>query len=252
MGDSGYRGVMLACNKVSHSPFTIHAVDTPQDHRMVLVFLHGLTMDPQVLQPMVDALALPIPTRLPAGPVSHDDGTRSWWSVDPAHRAARLAAGPSDLFDRHPKERPAARAVLAQALDEARAAHPGCRFVLVGYSQGGMLLMDYLLTHASLEVTADLAGLALLSSTCIALDEWLPNAGRLRGLPALVTHGRADGDLGFFAGERLRDLLQGAGAEVTWLPFEGGHEMPLVVWRALRRFVMGLDARAQRGVSPAG
>lgn len=205
---------------------------------MVLVFLHGLTMDPAVLRPMVDALALPIPAIVPAGPVRHEDGTHSWWAVDPAHRAARLAAGASDLFDRHPKERPAARAVLAKTLADARIEYPGCRFVLVGYSQGGMLLMDHLLTQDE----ADVAGIALLSSTCIALDEWLPHVDKLKGLPALVTHGRSDGDLSFGAGERLHNLLKDAGAQVQWLPFDGGHEMPLVVWRALRRFVMALQA----------
>jgi phospholipase/carboxylesterase len=208
---------------------------------LVLIFLHGLTMDPAVLRPMVDALALGVPYEVPEGPVRHGDGTRSWWAVDPSHRAARLAAGPSDLFDRHPGERPAARAVLAATLARARARHPGCRFILVGYSQGGMLLMDHLL----LQGEPDVAAIALLSSTCIALDEWRPQLGRLRGLPALVTHGRADGDLAFAAGERLRDLLHEAGAEVTWLPFDGGHEMPLLVWRALRRFVLGLTPKNQ-------
>ncbi|MFO1337132.1 MAG: hypothetical protein U1F53_02675 [Burkholderiaceae bacterium] len=208
----------------------------PPQETLVLIFLHGLTMDPAVLRPMVDALGLSLPVVVPAGPVRHADGTHSWWAVDAAHRAARLAAGASDLFDRHPPHRPAARAVLAQALRDARAAHPGARFVLVGYSQGGMLLMDHLLTQGE----PDVAGIALLSSTCIALDEWLPHAQRLRGLPALVAHGRQDGDLAFSAGERLRGLLQDAGAQVTWLPFDGGHEMPLVVWRALRRFVAGL------------
>ncbi|MGE5183235.1 MAG: hypothetical protein ACM31C_14295 [Acidobacteriota bacterium] len=27
------------------------------------------------------------------------------------------------------------------------------------------------------------------------------------------------------------------GAHVTWLPFDGGHELPLVVWRGLRKFL---------------
>jgi phospholipase/carboxylesterase len=205
---------------------------------LVLIFLHGLTMSPQVLQPMVDALGLGLPVYIPSGPVHESDGSRSWWAVDPAHRAARLAEGPSDLFDRHPRERPAARAVLAATLAQARREHPDARLVLVGYSQGGMLLMDHLLTQD--ERRDDIAGLALLSSTCIALDEWLPHVDRLRGLPALVTHGRDDGDLSFAAGERLRDLLQAGGAEVSWLPFDGGHEMPLVVWRALRRFIVRL------------
>jgi phospholipase/carboxylesterase len=212
----------------------------PPQKRLVLIFLHGLTMRPQVLQPMVDALGLDVPVYIPSGPVKQDDGSRSWWAVDPGHRAARLAAGPGDLFDRHPHERPAARAVLAATMAQARREHPGVRLVLAGYSQGGMLLMDHLLTQS--ERLDDIAGVALLSSTCIALDEWLPHIGRLHGLPALVTHGRADGDLAFGAGERLRDLLMEAGALVTWLPFDGGHEMPLVVWRALRRFVARLTA----------
>ena len=219
----------------------------PQN-RLVLIFLHGLTMKPEVLQPMIDALGLGLPVLIPHGPVQETDGSRSWWAVDAAHRAARLAEGPSDLFDRHPRERPAARAVLAAALAQARREHPGARLVLVGYSQGGMLLMDHLLTQD--ERRDDIAGLALLSSTCIALDEWQPQVARLRGLPALVTHGRNDGDLSFGAGERLRDLLQAGGAEVTWLPFEGGHEMPLVVWRALRRFIGRLAAAPQEAAPP--
>ena len=32
-------------------------------------------------------------------------------------------------------------------------------------------------------------------------------------------------------------------ADVTWQPFDGGHEVPLVVWRHLRKFLFGL-ARA--------
>jgi phospholipase/carboxylesterase len=215
---------------------------------LVLIFLHGLTMRPQVLQPMVEALGLGLPAYIPSGPVQEGDGSRSWWAVDPAHRAARLAEGPSDLYDRHPRERPAARAVLAATLAQARQEHGDARLVLAGYSQGGMLLMDHLLTQG--ERRDDIAGLALLSSTCIALDEWLPHIDRLRGLPALVTHGRHDGDLSFGAGERLRDLLQAGGAEVTWLPFEGGHEMPLVVWRALRRFIVRLAAGPYQPADP--
>jgi len=63
---------------------------------------------------------------------------------------------------------------------------------------------------------------------------------RLRGLPAFVSHGRADQDLAFTAGEALRDFVLAGGAEVSWVPFDGGHEIPLVVWRALRKFLSAL------------
>jgi phospholipase/carboxylesterase len=53
----------------------------------------------------------------------------------------------------------------------------------------------------------------------------------------LVAHGRDDDELSFAAGERLRDVALAGGARVEWLPFDGGHGIPLVVWRALRRFL---------------
>jgi phospholipase/carboxylesterase len=31
-----------------------------------------------------------------------------------------------------------------------------------------------------------------------------------------------------------------AGARVFWVPFDGGHEIPLVVWRGLRKFLRAL------------
>jgi phospholipase/carboxylesterase len=57
-----------------------------------------------------------------------------------------------------------------------------------------------------------------------------------------VSHGQADADLAFAAGEALAALLQRGGATVTWVPFTGGHEIPLVVWRAIRKLLAGLSA----------
>jgi phospholipase/carboxylesterase len=56
-----------------------------------------------------------------------------------------------------------------------------------------------------------------------------------------VSHGRGDTDLAFAAGEALRDLLVSGGAAVTWVPFDQGHEIPLVVWRGLRKFLSTLS-----------
>ena len=95
-----------------------------------------------------------------------------------------------------------------------------------------MLAMDYVL-HDGTRPEA----LALLSSTRIAIADWQPRAGQLADLPVLVAHGHADRELAFGAGELLRDFAAGGGARVTWLPFEGAHEIPLVVWRALRSLI---------------
>ena len=96
-----------------------------------------------------------------------------------------------------------------------------------------MLTCDTLLRGARADA------LLLLSGSRIAFDEWEAPlaAGRAQGLPVLVSHGEADADLSFEAGVALRDALASAGAEVSWVPFGQGHEIPLVVWRKVRTFL---------------
>lgn len=137
-----------------------------------------------------------------------------------------------DLYRVRPHGRVRARAELMDLFDELGLARPGSNTVVVGFSQGGMLACD-LLVHESLRVEA----VAFLSASCVALDEWQLRARRMAGIRALVAHGRHDDRLSFSAGERLRDFLLQAGADVRWHPFEGGHEMPLSVWRQVRKLL---------------
>lgn len=79
----------------------------------------------------------------------------------------------------------------------------------------------------------------LLSTSRIAFDTWSTPAARQRAasLRVLLAHGRADDDLSFAAGEALRDFLISSGANVTWFAHDGGHQIPLPVWRAMKRFL---------------
>ena len=79
--------------------------------------------------------------------------------------------------------------------------------------------------------------LAMMSASCIASADWQDHRQCLNGIPAFVSHGRSDPDLSFDAGQRLAAFLVCAGAQVTWRPFEGGHEIPFPVWRGFKRFV---------------
>lgn len=202
--------------------------------RAGLLLLHGRHMRAELLAPFVPALALPVRCGLPCGPVQHEDGSRSWWPVDMVQRQAELAQGPVDLAGRHPAGRAEARQVLAGAVADLHARQaPGEPLLLAGFSQGGMLALDYLLHTGDRRVS----GLALFSASRLALQEWQPLLHRLAGLPVLLAHGRHDTHLSFAAGEALHELLKSSGAQVHWLPFNGGHELPLAVWRGLRRFV---------------
>jgi len=91
--------------------------------------------------------------------------------------------------------------------------------------------MDYVLHGGRVD------GLVLLSSSRIAYADWQGRLGALAHLPMLIAHGTEDTELGFAAGEGLRDAALAGGATLDWLPYEGGHQIPLVVWRALRRFL---------------
>ncbi|HUJ59717.1 MAG TPA: hypothetical protein VLX92_14530 [Kofleriaceae bacterium] len=216
---------------------------------LVAVVLHGRQMQASDLAPFAGALLAPgaasgaSVTRggagycvFPDAPLPAAPRGRTWWEVDSEARIRRLAAGPMELSAMDPGGRAEARAQLAGLLDAL--ARPGRRIVLAGFSQGGMLAMDHVL-HAPREARP--AALALVSSTRIAIADWTPRATALAGLPVLVAHGTRDDELAFRAGELLRDFAIAGGARVTWLAFDGGHDLPMVVWRGLRRFVRELS-----------
>ena len=200
------------------------------DAGMVVVVLHGRDMAGADLAPFAHSLGVEACFVFPDAPLPAGPRGRTWWPVDAEARLRRLAAGPMDLSAMDPPGRAEARARLAALFEELGPR----RRVLAGFSQGGMLAMDYVLHGGHVDA------LALLSSTRIAFADWLPRLARLRGLPVLVAHGRADSELSLAAGEGLRDAARDGGADVTWLPFDGGHEIPLPVWRALRRFLQRL------------
>ena len=201
--------------------------------RATVVVLHGYAMRPEDLAPFAESIGVPAAFYLPEGPLDAEPAGRAWWPVNQERRTLAMQTGPRDLHDEHPAGAAAARGLLIGVLAEVGRRHAGLPVVLVGFSQGGMLACDALLRDQPA-----VAGLALLSSSRISADEWIPLASRFAGVPILVSHGTDDPDLSFHAGEALRDLCASGGSDVTWVPFQGRHEIPLVVWRALRKFLM--------------
>jgi phospholipase/carboxylesterase len=220
------------------------AVGSP-DAPLTLVMLHGYAMRPSDLSPFAHSLGVPAFFLFPQGPLSSPGGGHAWWGIDEEARAAAIAAGPRDLANEYPPGLPAARLQLERFLDAVATEHSSSRTVATrkvpsrtvigGFSQGGMLALDWVLRCAR-----DFDGLVLLSSSRVTTNEWLPRRARLARLPVFVSHGAADTDLAYTAGERLRDFVLESEARVTWVPFEGGHEIPLIVWRALRKFLGAL------------
>lgn len=198
---------------------------------LVVVVLHGRMMAAADLAPFAHSLGTAAYFVFPNGPLPVQPRGYSWWPVDSEMRLRE--GGARDLHALDPAGRIEARQLLAGLCREVGR---GRSVALVGFSQGGMLAMDQALYGARPDA------LALLSSSRIAFTDWAPRLRCLEGLPVLVAHGRNDEELAFSAGEGLRDAALAGGARVTWVPFEGGHEIPLVVWRALRQFLREKDA----------
>ncbi len=210
------------------------------DAPIVVVMCHGYSMTPEDLSPFAHALGMSAQWFFPEGLVDAEPEPgvlrgRAWWEIDPARRVASRAAGPRDFATMQPAGLPFARTQFGAWLDDVLALAGERPLVVGGFSSGGMLAFD-----TQLHAPRTLAALMLLSSTRVAFSAEEPLLHRLAGLPMFIAHGRQDDELAFAAGEGLRDAAVAGGAKVSWLPFEGGHELPLVVWRALRKFLQGL------------
>jgi phospholipase/carboxylesterase len=211
------------------------AVGDRDTAKVVMVLAHGFQMEPADLSPFAHSIRAPAWFLFPEAPLVAEPRGRAWWFIDAKLRDEALKRGPRDFAPQHPPDLPAARDRLLAFVRAAKAIAGTRPLVIGGFSQGGMLTCDTFLRNE-----LDVAAMVLFSASRIAFDEWQPllASRRLDGLPVLVSHGESDPDLAFSAGEALRDCLAAAGADVTWLPFAQGHEIPLVVWRRLRTLLL--------------
>jgi phospholipase/carboxylesterase len=205
----------------------------------LVVLLHGFGAPGDDLVPLFRQLDVPRHVRFAfpealldlaevAGPGYA--GARAWWVIDPSwflpenqgRHAERAKLVPEGLGD--------ARARVNAVLD-GLGARPETT-VLGGFSQGAMLSTDI-----ALRAEKPFAGLVLMSGSIVAVDEWQPLFGKLSGVRVMQSHGRSDPILPFAAAERLRDLMKGAGADVRWIEFAGGHTISLGALEGLAKIV---------------
>ncbi len=194
----------------------------------LLVLLHGYGAPGDDLVPFARSLRRrtdpSLRVALPGAPIAMGRG-RAWWHIDDGPR-------PADRSAERPDGIAAAGAHLDRLLSRWRSeglSVPG-RTVIAGFSQGGMLAME-----VGLRSEPRLAGVASLSGGALDADAWVSRAAGAP--PVFASHGRADPLLSFSAAERLTRRLERGGAEVTWLPFDGGHTIPPVVESGLVAFL---------------
>jgi phospholipase/carboxylesterase len=170
---------------------------------------------------------------------------RAWWQIDMFKLQRAVQFGElRDLRRDTPVGLNEARELLAATMQQLQSELnlPASRFVLGGFSQGGMLTTDL-----TLHLADKPAGLIIYSGTLLSEDDWRSHADSCAGLPILQSHGRSDSLLPFTLAEELRDMFQQAGADIEFHAFPGMHTIPNVALQATTRFLTSiLESHAPR------
>jgi phospholipase/carboxylesterase len=200
---------------------------------LVVVLLHGFMGLPDDLAPFSRSMGIPARFVFPQGIVDLAERGlrgRAWWPIDVDARNA--ATGPRDLSGFVPGGLDQARAHLDAVLEEIVSSGPVDTLIVGGFSQGAMLACDL-----ALRSSRRIDGLAMFSGARIAEALWRPRYPERSGLRTFVSHGRSDADLSFAVAESFQRELGEAGWDVTWVPFDGGHEIPMIAWRSFKRWL---------------
>ena len=205
----------------------------------LVVLLHGFGAPGDDLVPLHRVMRVPRETRFafPAAPLEthmmpgYD--SRAWWHIDMLRLQDAIERGDMrDLSSEEPEGLDEAREKMDAFLTQIRKDLAPSKLVLGGFSQGSMLSMDL-----ALRTSHAIDALVILSGTLLAQDIWVPKMTALRGKPIFQSHGTHDPILPYALAERLKTELVSAGADVTFVPFRGAHEIPPPVLESLVSFL---------------
>jgi phospholipase/carboxylesterase len=214
--------------------------------------MHGWGAPGTDLVPL--ARPLEAPGRLfvfPEAPLVSPGGGRAWWHIDMARLISSRDQGRErELRRETPVGLEEARARISALLAEvtARTGLPSSAIALGGFSQGAMLATDVALTSPE-----PVGALVILSGSIIAESAWTERLRATRPTyPVFMSHGSVDPVLPFGIAEALREQLRAAGREVTWVPFDDGHGIPLEVLTRLNVFLLAAVGPRPGGAPAAG
>lgn len=224
---------------VAHPGSRLRTLEVGEGRR-ALVLLHGFSSAPGEWLPFTTTVRPGSERRFvfPEGPLRGAGGHgRAWWRLDLASHLD--TAGLPDLTRTRPEGLATASGRVRTLLGEVttRLGSPPGDVILGGFSQGGMVSAE-----VAFRSDVPLRALILLSPTIIDEPSWRTGLAARRGLPIFVAHGRTDRVLAFAQTERFVTTMREAGLEVMWVPFDGVHDIPADVVRALNQFLRRVDA----------
>jgi len=196
-----------------------------------LVLLHGYGSKADDWLQFEHKLQVPQNGRLvfPQGPLRGPRGSRGWWWLNIEGHIP-----PGERFPDFSAATPGGIKVASQLVRNLLVKVPG-PIILGGFSQGAMLSAEI-----AFQTDQPMAALVLLSGTPVNEAAWVERLPGRRQMPIFIAHGRSDSVLPFATMERLQARIKAAGLDVTWFPFDGGHDIPDSVIAALNTFLARL------------
>lgn len=162
---------------------------------------------------------------------------RAWWHIDMAAINEAAQRGTTrDMTLEDPPGLKKATELVNTMINQMKI--PRSQIVIGGFSQGAMLATEVFLTSAE-----PFAGLISLSGTLLKKDQWKALAGEKKGSSVFLSHGQSDQILGFKYSEQLMTLFAQNEMKCKWVPFRGGHEIPLPVLNELGQFLNQLNVK---------
>ncbi|GAB5353635.1 hypothetical protein AAMO2058_000051500 [Amorphochlora amoebiformis] len=154
-------------------------------------------------------------------PLQMHQDSYAWWPLDMQELMTKMfTLGPVHLFKGNkPKEMKSTvskvEALIAEDLKNFELKMSNV--VLTGFSQG-----SWLATHLGLSMKEAPKGLVIYSGAMYC-EEWAAMAKERKGLPVLQFHGTQDIVLPFQQAKILNETLKGAGLQISFHTFAGGH-----------------------------
>jgi phospholipase/carboxylesterase len=208
----------------------------------LVVLMHGFGAPGTDLVDLWRVLDVPSSMRFAFPEAPHEipglRGARAWWMLDLARAEQAMAEGPRSYATEIPPgmEEATDRIVqMIEAMQEALGVASE-HLIVGGFSQGSMAACNSVFARNVMP-----GGLVILSGTPVNLEAWKTGMATHRGLPVFQSHGMHDPLLSFQAAEQLRDEMRESGLSTQWVPFRGGHEIPVQVLEGLGRFLSGLE-----------
>ena len=215
----------------------VHGGDGPP----TLVLLHGYGSSAERWMPFTQTIRWPATGRFvfPVGPErtglpGAPTDARTWFPLD---LASHIPPGKSipDLSGTRLVGLKSAASLVEEVL-RYRKVVPRGPLVLGGFSQGAMVASE-----VAFRTKVPLSAVIVLSGTLVDEPSWERHFGERQNLRVFIAHGRRDTVLPFELAVRFQQKLQASGISVTWVPFDGGHEIPAVVVIALNDFLDNLQ-----------